>query len=58
MLSWPAPLVVEWWVGALVGHKEGGLVVGSSVSVALGAKVDSLVGHWMVRWLEGHLGYS
>jgi hypothetical protein len=28
---------VGWWVGALVGQKEKGLVVGSSVGTALGA---------------------
>jgi hypothetical protein len=28
MVGWSAPLVVGWWVGALVGPKEAGLVLG------------------------------
>ena len=42
----------------MLGQKEEGSVVGLSVGVALGAWVDSLVRHWMVRQLEGPLGYS
>ena len=37
MLGLPAPSAVGWWVGAFVGQKDEGLVVGSLVSAALGA---------------------
>ena len=31
VMGWPAPLVVEWWVGCSVGKEMDGLEVGSLV---------------------------
>ncbi len=46
-------------VGRHVGGIEGGGIGGELVSQCGAWRVGGFTGgHWMVRWLVGHLGYS